>query len=61
VVEPREGVVSAEVKKVVEESETKVENALLNAKASCAGGATVSENLICNRIIIESSNCSTAC
>ena len=60
-VEPREGEVSAEVEKVVEENETRVENALLSAKANCAGEATASENLICDRIVIENTDCSTAC
>jgi len=61
VVELREGVVSTEVEKVVEENETKVEAALLRAKASCAGGATASENLTCNRLINKNTDCSTAC
>jgi hypothetical protein len=53
--------VSAEVEKVAEEDETRVENALLSAKASCAGEATASENLICDPIVIENTGCSTAC
>ena len=60
-VELREGVVSAEVETVVEESQPKVENALLSAKTSCAGRATVRENLTRDRLIIENMDCSTTC
>jgi hypothetical protein len=61
VVEPRKGVVSAEVEKVVEDSKNKVADALLSAKRSCAGGTTGSENLTCDQLIIENSDCSTTC